>query len=84
VGSTKADIQIACERRRRLIDAVLDLLTGPEAPTPEECYHWLFVAEMFGSKKLLDNVIVGTTNRPDLREELLCGLLFDVMNRLIQ
>jgi uncharacterized protein YlaN (UPF0358 family) len=82
--STKADRQLATERRQKLINSVLDLLTGPEAPTPEECYHWIFVAEMFGLKKLLDDVVHGTTDRPDLREELLCGLLFDVMNRLVQ
>jgi hypothetical protein len=64
---------------------VFDLLTNPEtAPTPDECFHWLFVADMFGSKKLLDDVARGTTNRLDLREELLCGLLFDVMNRLVR
>ena len=72
-----ADRQFARDRRRKLIDAVLDLLTGPEAPTPQEAYHWLFVASTFGSKKLLDDVIVGTTDRPDLREELLAGLLYD-------
>jgi hypothetical protein len=83
--STKADRQKARDRRQKLINCVLDLLTNPEtAPTPEEAYHWLFVAEIFGSKKLLDGVVAGTSNRPGLREELLCGLLFDVMNRLVR
>jgi len=53
-------------------------------PPPEEAYHWLFVASTFGSKKLLDDVIAGTTDRPDLREELLAGLLYDVMRRLVK
>jgi hypothetical protein len=83
VGTTKADIQRARDRRQKLINSVLDLLTSPEAPGPEEAYHWIFVASIFGSKKLLDDVVAGTTNRPELREELLCGLIFDVMNRLI-
>jgi hypothetical protein len=84
VGTTKADRQFARDRRRKLIDAVLDLLTGPEAPTPQEAYHWLFVASTFGSAKLLDNVVAGTSDKPDLREELLAGLFFDVMRRLVE
>jgi hypothetical protein len=63
---------------------VLDLLTGPEAPSPEEAYHWLFVASTFGSTKLLDDVVAGTSDRPELRQELLCGLLYDVIKRLIE
>jgi hypothetical protein len=62
VGTTKADIQRARQRRQKLIYAALDLLTGPESPTPEERYHWIFVASTFGSKKLLDEVIAGTTD----------------------
>jgi hypothetical protein len=84
VGSTKADIQRARERRRKLVDVALDLLTGPESPSPEERFHWCFVSSSFGSKKLLEDVIAGTTDRPDLRQELLAGLLYDVMRRFAE
>jgi hypothetical protein len=42
------------------------------------------VAETFGSKRLLDNVVAGISDKPDLREELLAGLLFDVTRRLVE
>jgi hypothetical protein len=85
VGIKKADRQAATERQQKLINSVLNLLTDPETgPTPEERYHWLFVASTFGSTKLLDEVIRGTDGKPDLRQELLCGLLYDVMRRLVE
>jgi hypothetical protein len=81
----KSDIQKARDRRQKLINSALELLTNPEtAPMPEKCYHWLFVASTFGSKKLLDAVIAGTEEKPDLREELLAGLLYDIMRRLVE
>jgi hypothetical protein len=62
----QSDVKIARERRRKLIDATLEVLTG------EEAYHFGFVASVFGSKKLLDEVIAGAEK--DLKEELLVAL----------
>jgi hypothetical protein len=63
---------------------VLELLIGPEAPTPEEAYHWLFVSSTFGSAKLLHDVLVYISDKPVLRRDLLCGLLYDALNRLVE
>jgi hypothetical protein len=83
VAHTREDIEKARKRRQKLITAVLDLLADPKtAPTAQECYHWQFVAEMFGSKKLLDEVIRGSEG--DLKEELLTALLFAVMRELVK
>jgi len=84
VGTTKADIQRARQRRQKLIRCRTRSADWSRKPPPEEAYHWFFVASTFGSKKLLDDVIAGTTDRPDLREELLAGLLYDVMRRLVK
>jgi hypothetical protein len=79
-----SDRAIALERQDRLLNQVLELLTGPEAPSAKDSYHWRFVAKTFGSEKLLDDVLIYTNGKPDLRRDLLCGLLFDVANRLIE
>ena len=84
MGSTKADIEKARLRRQKLITAVLDMLTDPQtAPTPEEVFHWQFIGREFGVTEHVDRATSWANDKPDLREELLCGLLYDVMNRLI-
>jgi hypothetical protein len=79
-----SDRAIARGRQEQLIREVLELLTSPDAPNAQDAFHWRFVAEVFGSKKLLDDVLIFTAGKPDLRKDLLCGLLFDVMNRLVE
>jgi len=75
---------MARDRRQKLIIAVLDLLTGLEAPTPEEVFHWQFIGREFGVTVHLDRATSWADDKPDLREELLCGLLYCVMRRLVK
>jgi hypothetical protein len=84
LGTTKTDKQIVRERQDRLINSLLDLLTGPEAPTPEEAYHWLVMSKNFGLSDSLDRCISIADGKEAFRRDLLCALVYDIMNRLVQ
>jgi hypothetical protein len=69
--------KLARQRAEKVSNAFLEILTSPDGPSRLDTAHFRFVAQSFGSAKLIHEALAGTHSgdRPEMRKELLLGLI---------
>jgi hypothetical protein len=71
------------ERRRKVIDSLLETLTREDGPTVEEIGHFRLCGIYFGLDQKIDQIL-DSFEAPDLRDELTVSIVCHCLSRLIR
>jgi hypothetical protein len=84
VGTTKADIERACQRRQRVIDYLAGVLTDPACPLEvNDLCHFRLVGTWFGGSEAIKRLSATHDEKPQLRDEILISVVVEALDRLL-
>jgi len=80
----KPPTKLVRERRRKIVDELLEVLTHPDGPTREEIEHFTLVVAYFGVHAEIDMILQSYCNTPELVTEMRIGIITYLLNSLIR
>ena len=84
VGVTKADRQMATQRRQRVIDFLTDMLTSPDCPLEvDDLGHFRMIGQWFGGAEAINRLVSAHDEKPQLRDEVLLSVIVEALDKLL-
>lgn len=81
-GNMPRPSRLVQERRQKIIDSLLEVLTG-DAITSAELDHFKATSCFFDSAKVLDKFLREFANHPDVQKEVAVSVVTHVLDRLM-
>jgi hypothetical protein len=77
--------KMVVERRRRVIDSLLEVLTSPTSEIEtSDIDHFVLFSHYFGVLEVLEKVLDGKADNAEIRTEMEIGCICYLLNKLVK
>lgn len=77
------DVKTATDRRSRLVNAALEILTSDQVKTSDLLHFKLMTVYFPHVREHLDRMVAADEHRPDVVQETYCAAIVELLERLI-